>query len=274
MGAIAEKIWRVPAYLPYLQPPLTDDAIVLAEEQIGYRLPPELIALLRKQNGGYIRFSLPEMIHNCISGIGPNFPSLTQRDLAEGQEFVSFPLRGLVPFDGDGHWHICLDYRQNAERPSITYIDIECDRQHAIADSFAAYLGMLSLDVDDGFVLDDIPDIETLKLKLSAVLSVTFYPPDSSAHGYPVHRATFPSEDEPEWLWISPNTVPRGFVRENDRRYAELKDLMPGNAVRFPEIPAQSYILTATGRARTGVIDACIRSEIAIRPLREYLSDV
>jgi hypothetical protein len=111
MAATADTIWRVPAYLPYLQPPLTDEAVAAAEKAIGFELPAEYLHLLRKQNGGYIRYSLPENVHNTIAGIGPHFPSLTEFDWDQCQESVSFPLRGLVPFDGDGHWHLCLDYR-------------------------------------------------------------------------------------------------------------------------------------------------------------------
>ena len=60
MGATADTIWQVPAYLPYLQPPLTDEAVAAAEKEIGYKLPSEYLNLLRRQNGGYIRVSLLE----------------------------------------------------------------------------------------------------------------------------------------------------------------------------------------------------------------------
>src|SRR5688500_17368868 len=146
--ATADTILEVPAFLPYLQPPLTDQAVASAEKDIGHRLPSEYLALLRKQNGGYIRFSLPKMVHDTIAGIGPYFPSLTDFDWDECQEYVSYPLQGLVPFDGDGHWHLCLDYRKNAHVPAITYADVECDRETHVAESFADYLAMLRIDVD------------------------------------------------------------------------------------------------------------------------------
>jgi len=126
VNASADTIWKVPAYLPYLQPPLTDEAVEAAEQRIGYKLPSEYLDLLRKQNGGYIRFSLPEMVHDSIAGIGPYFPSLTKLDWGEWQEQVIFPLQGLVPFDGDGHWYLCLDFRDSSRTPSITHADIEC----------------------------------------------------------------------------------------------------------------------------------------------------
>ncbi len=275
MGANADTIWKVPVYLPYLQPPLTDEAVASAEKQIGHRLPDEYLGLLRKQNGGYIRFRLPEMIHDTIAGIGPHFPALTQ---------WSFRHPDLVPFDGDGHWYVCLDYRQNSAIPSVTYVDIECDRSgrrdsvkvlgQRLADSFRDYLALLQIHVGHEYVLETVADIETVKSHLSSVLSLNFYPPDSDAHGYPTHRAGLGTKDNPEWIWISPNTVPRGFVRANDRRYSELKDLMPGYADLFPELPAQSYILSATDEVRSRVIDACIQSQLIVRSLREYVNGI
>jgi hypothetical protein len=274
VGATADTIWRVPAYLPYLQPPLTDKAVAAAEKRIGYKLPTEYLNLLRKQNGGYIRFSLPEMVHDSIAGIGPHFPSLTGFDWDECQEYVSFPLQGLVPFDGDGHWHLCLDYRHNSRTPSITHADVECDRESRIADSFADYLAMLRIDVGDEYVLEGVSDLEKAKADLASSLKTAFDPPDTWAHGYPTHRARLGTKSKPEWIWISPNTVPRGFVRSDDPRYAELKDLMPGYASRFPEVPAGSYLLGATDDVRSKMIDACARSRLFARPLREYVKGI
>ena len=77
LGATVSHIWRVPAYLPYLQPPLTRGMVARAEEQIGFSLPQEYLRLLAKQNGGYIRYALPDKVHDIIAGIGPHFPSLT-----------------------------------------------------------------------------------------------------------------------------------------------------------------------------------------------------
>ncbi len=274
MGATAETIWRVPAYLPFLQPPLTEEAVTSAEAKLGYKLPAEYLDLLRKQNGGYIRVSLPESVHVSIAGIGPCFPSLHRLDRERYQQDVSFPLQGLISFDGDGHWHLCLDYRRDSRNPSVTHADIEGDYEFRIADSFAAYLDLLELDVDDKYVLEDVADLDEVKSRLSSSLPMTFDPPDSSAHGYPTHRAGLGTQDNPGWLWISPNLVPRGFVRENDPRYDELKHLMAGDVPRFPELPAGSYLLSATDKVRSRVIEACARSRLIVRPLREYLKSM
>jgi hypothetical protein len=271
--ATPETIWRVPAFLPYLQPPLTDAAVARAERQLGYQLPAEYLALLRAQNGGYIRFSLPDLPHDSIAGIGPHYPSLTGFDWDDCQEHVSFPLPGLVPFDGDGHWHLCLDYRKDPANPVITYADVECDRQSAVADSFADYLARLRIKSRDEYVLAGVADVEAVKAGLAAALGVTFDPPDTWAHGYPTHRARLGGKTSPQWVWISPNTVPRGFVRPDDPRYAELKDRLPGEADQYPGLPAESYLLSATDRVRSRVVGACVQSGLTIRPLREYLGD-
>jgi hypothetical protein len=271
MAATPETIWQVPAYLPYLQPPLTDAAVAAAEAAIGYKLPPDYLNLVRKQNGGYIRYSLQEMVHDTIAGIGPHFPSLTGFDWDECQEYVGFPLEGLVPFDGDGHWHLCLDYRQRKDAPTVTHVDIECDRESPVAGSFADYLAELQIDIGEEYIVEGAVEIERIRSQLSSALGITFEPADSYAHGYPTHRASLGADNSPQWVWISPNTVPRGFVRMDDARYAELKDLMPGLASRFPEVPADGWILSATDAVRARVVRACVESRMVIRPLREYV---
>ncbi len=269
MIASPETIWQVPAYLPYLQSPLTQAVIASAEEKIGHKIPNDYLDLLKMQNGGYIRFSLPNMVHDSIAGIGPNFPSLTSFDWDQCQEVVSFSLKGLVPFDGDGHWQLCLDYRQHRSAPSVTYVDVECDREAPIAVSFADYLAKLRLEVGEDYVVEG--EMDEVCAKLSVALGVAFEPPDSWAHGYPERRVGLGTEHTPEWAWLSPNSVPRGFVRPDDARYAILKDIMPGTVSRFPEIPANACILSATDAVRAKVVGVCVRSQIIVRPLRDYL---
>jgi hypothetical protein len=275
MSANALSIWQIPAYLLYVQPALTDSAIAAAQKDIGFELPREYLELLRTQNGGYIRYRLPDMVHNTIAGIGPNFPSLSPVDWDEEvQECVNFKLQGLVPFDGDGHWHLCFDYRKSPTKPCITYIDVECDQQSRVAGSFAEYLEKLEIDVNDELVLEGITDIEKLKSKLSAALKMTFEPPNSYDYGYPVHRAMavpLKKNGIAEWLCIDPNVVPRGFIRDDDPQNAEAKKLTAEFAPRFPELPANSWILTATDGIRTKVTRACAESGVAVRPLQDYV---
>lgn len=273
MRASADVIWRVPAYLPYLQPPLTETAIIHAEYVIGYRLPNAYLDLLRKQNGGYIRFELPNIPHRKIAGLGPHYPNLTDFDWEEDQEYVDYPLKGLVPFDGDGHWYLCLDYRSNSKSPTITFADIECNEESYVAGSFDEYLGMLRFCVVDGFVLEGVGDIEAVKRELSRRLGTSFETLDDRDRGYSSDRARLPSTKEPEWLWISPNSVRRGFVRPDDPRYSALREEMPGFADRFPLLPPNCYILSTTSGAQTHVRDACTQAGLVPRPLSKYYAD-
>lgn len=272
MKATPQTIWQVPVYLPYLQPDLTQESISGAECKIGHPLPPSLISLLREQNGGYIRYSLEDLPHEQIYGIGSNYPSLIDFDWEEVQEYVSFPLTGLVPFDGDGHWHLCLDYRSDSNVPAVSYIDIECDNEQEIAKSFDEYLDLLKVDVEEtDFVLPSVDDLEATLLVLGSEMGAPFKPLGSWAHGYPQHRAPGPG-NKPEWIWVSPNLVPRGFVRDDDARYEELHDRLPGEGLRYPELPSSSVLVSVTEGLRATLLSACRARSIDIRPLSEYVS--
>ena len=271
MKATSKTIWGVPAYLPYLQPKLTEKRILSAEKKLGFRLPKAFLDLLKVQNGGYIRFSLPDSPHRMICGIGPNFPSLLRTNLDEVQEYVSFPLKGLIPFDGDGHWHLCLDYRKNPKSPSVTYIDIECDNQKTIAKSFADYLKLLVIDTEDDYVLESVSDIAELKKAVSKALKKEFDPPDLWSYGYLVHRIALGSKRKPEWLWISPNEVPAGFVREEDARYKTLKKQMKGTALKYPFLSSNSFTLSATPAVRSRVLEIFSKLGYPPKPMKDFL---
>jgi len=263
-----EAIWRKPIYLPYLQPKLTDDILEDAEQKLGYKLPKELVELLKVQNGGYIRMTLKESLNKQIYGIGPYFPSLSDVDWSEYKDWVSFELNGLIPFDGDGHWYLCLDYRSNKIAPKITYIDTECDNQEIVAESFSDYLSQLVLDVEDKFVIDTGKSIVQTANALEQILNIKFEEPDNFAHGYNQFR----SQLNDTWIWISPNLVPNGFVRKDEDRYEELIQLSEGNALRFPEISDTNlFISFANENTRDLVVEKLREHQIEIRPLKEII---
>jgi hypothetical protein len=272
MRASAENIWSVPAYLPYLQPPLNSKSVAAAERTLGYKLPGEYLALLRKQNGGYIRFSLRNSPHRRICGIGPLFPSLLNVDWREAQEYVPFKLDGLIPFDGDGHWHLCLDYRKSRSHPSITYADVECAHQKKVASSFGEYLHKLRFSVEDELFLPSVSDIDEVVNQLTRKLRRKVLR-DEWAYGYLCYRFSLGTAQDPEWLWIAPNCVTRGFVRPNDARFNELKDLMQDKADRFPNLPPRSYIVTVTKGARAKSLNAFAQLGLSLSSLRDAILD-
>ncbi len=260
-------LWQVPKYLPYVQPNLTNDIIANAEKKIGYKLPTEYIDILKIQNGGYIRFRLPETLNEKIYGIGPYFPSLTEFDWTDYAGTVGFELTGLVPFDGDGHWYLCLDYRHNNTQPGITYINIESDYEKPIAKTFQEYLKLLEIDVDNEFVIATDFPIEKLVMKISSIANIQFEEPDSFAHGYPIYRSKY----NESWVWISPNKVLGGFIRETDDRYEELKSQMLPTSLRYPEISSNFiFINVSDDLQRRNLFDNLAREGIKISDAKIY----
>ena len=261
------KIWQSPIYLPYLQPVLTNEALAIAEKQLGHKLPVEYIELLKMQNGGYIRYTISEMGHSVIAGIGPYYPSVTDLpDWSDSEEWgLSFTLDGLVPFDGDGHWYICFDYRNQAVEPAITLIDIESNREELIAKNFSEYLTLLVMEVDDDCVIDTYLPIEDAVKQIAAIAKINFEAPDFWAHGYAVYR----SKHEGKWVWLSANKVPSGFVRSDDKRYEELKSQMETSALRYPELPENALLIsTSDEKATQSLISLLAQNAFSIKPLQ------
>jgi hypothetical protein len=264
---ILKNIWRTPKYLPYVQPFLTDETIKEAEIKMGYKLPKEYLELLHIQNGGYIRYTIDEAPHSQISGIGPYYPSITNFEWLKEYEGLSFEIDGLFPFDGDGHWNLCLDYRKNKDEPEITYIDTEIDFEKPIAKNFKEYIGKLIIETDNEFVIETNFTIEELAEIISNVADIKFEEPDSFAHGYPIYRSKY----NDSWVWLSPNKVQSGFVRENDNRYEELKSLMLPTSLRHPEIPNDFiYISVSDILQRQNLFDILSRKGIKIREAKMY----
>lgn len=263
-----KTIWQVPKYLPYIQPSLTDEIIEEAEKKIGYKLPKEYLELLKIQNGGYIRFALKDTPHRQISGIGPYYPSITDFDWLSDYEDLSFNIKDLFPFDGDGHWNICLDYRKNKLNPEITYIDTESDYEKLIAKTFNDYLNLLEIETENEYVIETNSNIEDAIKQISETAKIEFEEPDYWAHGYPVFRSNF----KDSWIWISPNIAPSGFISEDDERYNELKSQMETTALRYPEIPESSLLISVSEEiVRQELFNKLTTSGIKIRELKEYV---
>jgi cell wall assembly regulator SMI1 len=263
-----ESIWQKPIYLPYLQPKLTNEILEKAENKLGYKLPMELIELLKIQNGGYIRKRLEESLNEQIYGIGPHFPSLTDVDWTDYKDWVSFELKGLIPFDGDGHWNICLDYRKNNENPQVTYISIESDSQRLVAKSFSEYLSQLDYQIDDELVIRTDKAITEITKELEKTLNIKFEKPDNYSQGYDEYR----SQLDGSWIWLSPNLVPNGFVREDEDRYEELVELSKGTALRFPEISNSDLLISFSSKAiEKKAVEKLALNSIDVRPLTELI---
>jgi hypothetical protein len=149
MAIPTEAFWRSNYYD---HPPLTDEMVLVAEEQLGVKLPADYLALLRVQNGGYTHgFAFPmtqpttwakdHVPLNDMTGIVTD-PSIqtAQNILDTGyltEEWGLPPRQALL--SGDGHWWITLDYRRG-DPPSVAWINVECGEDIPIAPTFAAFL--------------------------------------------------------------------------------------------------------------------------------------
>ncbi|MVN78890.1 SMI1/KNR4 family protein [Hymenobacter sp. HMF4947] len=152
--------WDETATVP---PALTQEFIQQAEQQLGVRLPADLLALLRQQNGGYTRGFVYPMTrptswattHVPFDELFGLLPSDTGATSILDSGYLT--QEGGVPekqvlLSGDGHWFITLDYRHGSE-PRVAWIDTEMDEDVPVADSFPAFLAGL---IDR----DDLPDDE------------------------------------------------------------------------------------------------------------------
>ncbi|MCO6044421.1 SMI1/KNR4 family protein [Aeoliella sp. ICT_H6.2] len=233
-----ETIWTRPAYLPYVQTPLTEALIRQTESQLGHTLPQLFLDILRVQNGGPIRFSIPDSVGDQIAGIGPSYPSITDDTFRDHQEYVDYPLDGLIPFDGDGHWYHCLDYREGSAEPAVSYIDVECNSQGRIADSFSDFLQLMELDVENERVLQNVENIHDAQRRLEALFGLAFERKLSNI-GVPYLKLQTGKKWD-ECFWISSNRVAAGYSGD-DPETMEFE----GDALLFPELPADTVIFEA-----------------------------
>lgn len=254
----AARLWSVPVYLPYLQPPLTDAAIEAAEAYLGIRLPVAYIEALKVQNGGYIDRTLHPSGHaavDWIAGIGPRFPSLLRKDWSAvveymAEEGLTTPARidDLVPFCGDGHYYYCLDYRESGPRgePRVTYIDVESfDVDEVVARDFGTFLRELAPDEPTealGLVTSD--EAETVASAISRATGLVFKDRGDQDHGYRTFAARLPSDEGR--VFLTANRTRRGFVRDTDPEYDELRRLLPEIVDRYPEHRDCAYFLTCS----------------------------
>ena len=143
----------------YKHPPLTDSMVSSAETFLKVKLPVQLIELLRIQNGGYTKgFAYPMTVQTTWSDnhvpLAELFRIVTDRSIKTAQNILDTAYMtkewGLpdkqVLLNGDGHWWITLDYRKSSI-PTVRWIDVECDQDILIAESFEDFI--------DGLVSED-----------------------------------------------------------------------------------------------------------------------
>ncbi len=141
------------------RPPLTDEMVKSAEEELGVKLPDLLIDLLRIQNGGYTKgFAFPMTQRTSWSPDHIPFTELygivldpfneTTQNMMDTRYMTDewgLPEKQVL-LTGEGHWWITLDYRESSA-PCVKWIDVECNEEVLIADDFDTFInGLVSVD--------------------------------------------------------------------------------------------------------------------------------
>jgi hypothetical protein len=144
----------------YNHPPLSDEMITAAETMLNVKLPTLLIDLLKIQNGGYTKgFAYPMTVKTTWAQnhvpLSELFGIVTEPSIKTAQNILDTAYMteewGLpekqVLLTGDGHWWITLDYRKS-EIPTIRWIDVECDQDFHVAETFDDFInGLVSEDI-------------------------------------------------------------------------------------------------------------------------------
>ncbi len=267
--------WAVPAFLEYVNAPLTDAMVVAAEKQLGVKLAPAYLEMLREQNGGYLRASWPKCVSNTLFGIGDTFASIT-RDAAwwrpkrrSPEMWAPAGLDLLIPFDGDGHWDMCFDYRVVGARgePSITYVDCESEYEEPIAASFEAYVeGLVDHEAETAIRLRG--PIHSIEVAERLATHFGSEPPltDTWSQGHVLSRVVLPGNRQ--WSWTSPNRVPAGF-----RRDGKATTVTKESALRLPEDPDCSALVQVTDESREAVVEALQKLGFAMATTRSSTRD-
>ncbi len=274
--SLPADLWCVPAYLRYVQRRLTAARLAAAERQLGVRLPASLVACLREQNGGYLRRTHPRFHFDCLWGIGATWPSLANNSfdewIASSREcgaWVPAQCERLVPFGGDGHTYFCLDYRKSGPRdePSVAFVDLECERSSRVAASFANFLAALRDESLHGVLVidDDGMSLAEAAARLGRVLRRPVESVGDFAHGYDQYRAKLGTEKDPQWAWLSPNEVTRGFRRLERPKGGTVIERLPVTGPRYSRLPRHAILVSATEDVSERVEAACRAAFTSVR---------
>jgi len=279
-------IWERPVYLPNVQPTLTERAILETEMQIGYKLPVEFTNLLKTQNGGTTRCTLEHLPnHISIFGIGPNKESISNNI------FQKWTPEGLIPFDGDCDFCLCMDYRENTNTPAITALHGKWNEdifytleEQAIAENFNDYLSMLEVHASDTLVFETEMSIREAKAVISRVIQRKIRPA-STMGGVVYYTTDLRNAKDYFSIDIYNNIVPKYYTLRDatqeeyqrdplERKFEVIDKNYPNEfALRHPEVPAEFILLDfpVVSNVRLTFLEKMRKAGYTVRPLKHYL---
>lgn len=260
------EIWSRPIYASLIQPPLTKKMILEAEKLIGFPLPKEYLELLQIQNGGAIRFSLKNTLHDKIFGIGPYGFSITDFSHSDDHVLKILADRGLFPFDavGDGEY-LCFEYnRRTKSPPKITYLSYSLNFSFTVAKSFSGYLKKLKIDTSGIWVIKTEKKLNHLINEISEKSKIIFENVNSSE--------TYKYSENDYNVWIEPNKVSQSYTANKSVRIKGYKDYIEKEAVQFPETAKEYHILRCVNTVLANKIIKIIKkNDVEVATLRSIL---
>ncbi|WP_433219513.1 SMI1/KNR4 family protein [Dactylosporangium sp. CS-047395] len=154
---VAASFWQ-PGSEHLQLPPLTDELVFDAERKLKVTLPPDLLRLLRLQNGGVVADSwdacpaetnfhaADHVPFEHLYGIGPGGRAETMTLLDTPYLVQEWELPSpVVLLSGAGHSWIALDYRAcgSGGEPAVVWIDNEMNHELPLAPDFDAFVERL-----------------------------------------------------------------------------------------------------------------------------------
>lgn len=124
--------------------PALEKDIIEAESIIGFELPQSFKDLLRRSNGGIVRFRYLKSLEidfDVISGVIEGDYKIETNNVLH--DF--FP-KSIIEFATNGYFRYCFDYGNlnKKSEPTIVLIDFEVDKAGEIYESFEELLEDLS----------------------------------------------------------------------------------------------------------------------------------
>lgn len=136
---------------------LDNKILHIVEEKLQLELPADYVSLMKQQNGGRLAKTLyntdeEEIYIEEILGISEEEAEgiLTTLYLREEWDLPD----DIILLSGDGHSWVFLDYRINKSQPSVSYIDLEMEKDYVLAANFTDFIKGLYVDEAMGKTVD------------------------------------------------------------------------------------------------------------------------
>lgn len=264
--------WARPMYLPNVHEPLTNEVLAAFEQNIGYKLPPSLVALLKIQNGGLVRYgALPTEPLPTLRGIGNSYPMLRFLEKEIGEDWANYlrlPLNKLLVLESNGAFYTCLDYRHTMTEPQVIRIDVERNVQMPLAGSFTQFIQGLKLETEGMWVVKSEKTLEEVVNAFKKMAGVEFEHPSPGTF-YPLYWGRLDDYQ----LCLSPNKVAFAVAANGKKIAHQAKGYFCDIAQRYPEIDSKYSLLLLFEQELIPLLTARLGSEFAIVSLAKLLEE-